>query len=420
MPPSLVKKSKPNNKSGLGQGRQLGLDSFFRPAAAISTGAGASAAKSISKSSPRKQRSPFPPNAPQTPSGSRIAVVLGSRPRTGPASEHRRVEEDAEDEKLTSDFQVISDLSPQFRRLVAQATQPISIAKPVPPRTTTTTTNESQPPAKRPRGRPKGYRPSLVRKGLQSSSGGPARTASAVASTLSSTTAADDGADARRRRNQAGTVSYIQPKRRGRPPKAPPLKPREVYESLKPNFIRFVCEWERCPAELHNLETLRRHLAVVHARQEPAAGCRYAKCATAHDATAGGHQPPSPGTGVTPTMTEDELRRHLEEVHVPPVLWQAGDGPSVTMTLYAPDDGSGSLPRYLFDKEGNQVTPSVREQKVEDVLTRQQNRRRLKALLLLRDQNLPSEEEDGDEMDEGGGTTHNYLSPMMTYKEGGR
>ncbi|KAL2759651.1 hypothetical protein ACRALDRAFT_1060345 [Sodiomyces alcalophilus JCM 7366] len=392
MPPSLGKQSK-FRKSGAGQGRQLALDSFFGIRAATGA-AGASAAKPTAKSSPLKRRSSFQPNAPQTPPGSRIAVVLGSRPSTGPASEHRLVEEDEDDTKLTPGFQVISDLSPQFRRLVAQSTQPISIAKPIPPTTTTTTTTSTtdvpQPPAKRPRGRPKGYRPSLARKGLQSG---------AAPSTLTSTTAISDGPDARRRRTDGSTVSYFQPKRRGRPPKPPPMKPREVYESLKPNFIRFICEWEGCRAELHNLATLRRHLEVVHAREDPAAGCRYARCATAHN-VGEEHQPVSPMTTRIKPMTKEELRRHLDEVHVLPVLWQAGDGPNVTMKPYAPDDGSGPLPRYLFDKEGRQITPSVRDQKVEDVLTRQQNRRKLKALLLVRDQNLPSEDEDGDNMDE--------------------
>lgn len=76
-----------------------------------------------------------------------------------------------------------------------------------------------------------------------------------------------------------------------------------------------------------------------------------------------------------------------------PIAWQVGDGPQVSLKRYAPDD-EAELPDYLFDKEGNQTTPSIRDQKEEDFLTWRNNRRKLKDLLLLKEQNMLSEEED--------------------------
>ncbi|CRK27631.1 hypothetical protein BN1708_014871 [Verticillium longisporum] len=91
------------------------------------------------------------------------------------------------------------------------------------------------------------------------------------------------------------------------------------------------------------------------------------------------------------------MRAHLEEVHMPPIVWQAGEGPVITAKKYIVDDATGELPRYLFDKTGVQVTPSVRDQQLEDIPTYRANRKKLRMLLLLRDQNLTSEVESGED-----------------------
>ncbi|GKT47001.1 uncharacterized protein ColSpa_07182 [Colletotrichum spaethianum] len=177
-------------------------------------------------------------------------------------------------------------------------------------------------------------------------------------------------------------------RRRGRPPKAPSPQPRTIYEGLNPHFNVFICEWKGCKAELHNFATLQKHVLVVHARNGPFA-CQWAKCAE--------QQPPHQFS------TSAHLKSHLEDLHMLPIAWQVGDGPQVSFKRYAPDDGT-ELPDYLYDKAGHQITPSIRDQKEEDFYTWRNNRRRLKELLLLRDQNMPSEGEDNgvEETVEGG------------------
>ncbi|OHE99220.1 hypothetical protein CORC01_05501 [Colletotrichum orchidophilum] len=289
---------------------------------------------------------------------SSFAVILESSPRkrTGTAAV-RTVEDDA-------DELVISDLSPQFRKLAAQAKLGVSLAKPALPEAikdepeVTSPGAATPPPQPRKRGRPKGFRPALMgnRASQEAAESGPRKL----------------------RPDRPKIGALYAGKRRGRPPKAASPKPRDIYESLNPHFNTYICEWKGCQAELHNFATLQKHVLIVHAKSV-AARCRWAKCAD--------RQPPRE------FPTPADLKSHLEDLHMLPIAWQVGDGPQVSFKRYAPDDGT-KLPDYLFDKAGNQITPSIRDQKEEDLYTWRNNRRKLKDLLLLRDQNLPSEDED--------------------------
>jgi hypothetical protein len=46
---------------------------------------------------------------------------------------------------------------------------------------------------------------------------------------------------------------------------------------------------------------------------------------------------------------------------------------------------------------GQQVTPSIKDQKLEDFATWKENRRKLKELLIQRDENLPDESSESSE-----------------------
>lgn len=95
-----------------------------------------------------------------------------------------------------------------------------------------------------------------------------------------------------------------------------------------------------------------------------------------------------------------ELERHVEDRHLLPFVWHVGDGPKNTITEYkvrTPDEEADDLPGYLFDEEGNQVTPSVLHQEFENDEERKERRRRLHRLLLERDRNAPEEEPMEDE-----------------------
>ncbi|APA15477.1 hypothetical protein SS1G_13404 [Sclerotinia sclerotiorum 1980 UF-70] len=153
------------------------------------------------------------------------------------------------------------------------------------------------------------------------------------------------------------------PKRRGRPPK----KPLEVEIPLpNPPFQIYGCEWDKCPAKLHNLDTLRMHLSKVHGKRENGMfNCLWKGCTKV--------QTPNDGSMSSSELrittkyrfeNEDDWKRHVEKKHVIRFAWHMGDGPRNSLDGPRKYDAS-ALPPYLFDKNGVQVTPSVKDQQIE-------------------------------------------------------
>jgi hypothetical protein len=127
-----------------------------------------------------------------------------------------------------------------------------------------------------------------------------------------------------------------------------------------PSFVPFLCEWENCVAELHNLETLRTHILTVHKKQQPPGSwnCLWNKC------TESGF------------VTKTEWQLHINDTHLVPFSWHMGDGPKATSTgtptkwkrlsltlLTELDSSPAQESPWLFDASGKQVTPSVRNRK---------------------------------------------------------
>lgn len=169
-------------------------------------------------------------------------------------------------------------------------------------------------------------------------------------------------------------------KRRGRPPREPSPSPLAIYETLGPQFVPFLCEWSGCKAELHNLETLERHVLIVHCRRKPAL-CLWAKCAE----------------GAVRFKNRRGLEKHVKMEHLVPLAWHVGDGPKVSLPRVLPPGDEEELPRYLFDEEGRQVTPSVRDQAVEDHAGWRARKQMLKAFLKDAWDTMPFEGESGEE-----------------------
>ncbi|KAK3943444.1 hypothetical protein QBC46DRAFT_377049 [Diplogelasinospora grovesii] len=175
-----------------------------------------------------------------------------------------------------------------------------------------------------------------------------------------------------------------QMKKRGRTVKNIPT-PRQIYLKLTPKYVPFICEWEGCLAELQNLETLRKHVDVVHGRESAERTCRWATCA-------------DPGQPPYRFKTAQEFERHIEQKHMAPIAYYVGDGPK-NSSHHQPVAGAGCmrgdadpLPAYLFDKDGvNQVTPSIKDQRYEDEEERKKRRLRLHRVVMQRDSNAPEE-----------------------------
>lgn len=170
-------------------------------------------------------------------------------------------------------------------------------------------------------------------------------------------------------------------KRRGRPPKAPPLTAREIYLRSNPKFPVFPCEWGGCPAQLQNFDFLRAHVFIVHGASGT---CRWGDCSSKHA-----------DEKRVPILDEDAFQKHMEKTHLRVTLWQRGDGPRNTSipTPWTPprtDSLRKRIPSYLCNGTGEQVTP-LATLEVESVEERKQRRVQLERMLQLRDDNAPPE-----------------------------
>ncbi|KFY10020.1 hypothetical protein V492_05256 [Pseudogymnoascus sp. VKM F-4246] len=127
------------------------------------------------------------------------------------------------------------------------------------------------------------------------------------------------------------------PKRRGRPAKEKAPE-RPLSRLSQPRYIPFLCEWRGCKAELMNLETLRKHVYVVHgkiisSKDFEAKPCLFAKCGKKSTSNAGDGEGDVEMGGVQQEEIygdEEGFRAHVEKAHIIPIAWHLGDGPRGT------------------------------------------------------------------------------------------
>ncbi|KAH6850901.1 hypothetical protein B0I37DRAFT_404633 [Chaetomium sp. MPI-CAGE-AT-0009] len=201
---------------------------------------------------------------------------------------------------------------------------------------------------------------------------------------------------------------------RRRPGRKPAPTARQVYLKLNPHFIAFRCEWEGCPAELQNLETLRKHLLVVHGR--PSRSSRSSPTSPSPSPTAQQQHTttlPCKWASCTsaPLNSRESFASHIETAHLLPFRWHVGDGPrnttpplqpapttttTTTTTITNNNSNNNPLPTYLFNAAGEQVTPSVAGQQIENEDDRKRRQARVNRVLVLRDQHAPDEPEYGE------------------------
>lgn len=122
------------------------------------------------------------------------------------------------------------------------------------------------------------------------------------------------------------TSSDLSQKKRGRHAKAPSdlvfLPPPE------PVFHPFLCEWKSCPAELHNLDTLKNHLFKVHSKKLSSGrySCLWADCGLPRKTIDVVTQVPKVVVINYQFKTRMELHNHFYQVHLMPFAWHMGDG----------------------------------------------------------------------------------------------
>ncbi|CAG8959278.1 hypothetical protein HYFRA_00013047 [Hymenoscyphus fraxineus] len=207
-----------------------------------------------------------------------------------------------------------------------------------------------------------------ARRDLQSSGDGPAKKRGRPFTTVE---AAEKAA---KKLKSTGTDSE-QPKKRGRP-----FAVDKLIEGPEPYFPVFYCEWKGCPAELHNLDTLRKHLHVLHKQRDKVTGmipCMFRKCANSHTAETNAFNIEGQASHAAEGSTlphsspvvfrkRSDWKEHLEKEHLTPIAWHLGDGPQVE--TFSPEPAEYDLRKnepWLFNSEGVQVIESVRGQKLE-------------------------------------------------------
>ncbi|CAO2650509.1 Nn.00g018010.m01.CDS01 [Neocucurbitaria sp. VM-36] len=123
-------------------------------------------------------------------------------------------------------------------------------------------------------------------------------------------------------------------------------------------YQSYQCKWQDCKADLHNLETLKKHVFKVHRKitDRNTLQCLWDDCGK----EVANH---GPMTNVmierhTPYSfdLESNWRNHIEQSHIRPLSWELGDGPASGLSEQADANESEA---YLSDAQGRQVTPRI-------------------------------------------------------------
>ena len=135
--------------------------------------------------------------------------------------------------------------------------------------------------------------------------------------------------------------NLYEPKRQqGRPRKSSPAS----HQQSIPKYPTYDCHWKDCPAKLHNLDTLKRHV-MRHAKEYELGPflCLWEGCVSAVSEDSSEKQSPR-------FKTLDQWENHMSSSHLYSVAKRFGDGPRVTPT-------SDNSDHYLSDTQGRMITP---------------------------------------------------------------
>jgi hypothetical protein len=211
--------------------------------------------------------------------------------------------------------------------VVIESAAPATFRKPENPPNGTSHIVESSSPAPRRLGRPpkKPSASSQIAAPSPKRIGRPPKALPSGADTL--------GNSARRKVGRPRIHPLSESKPRGRPRKS--VDPKQV----SPKFIPFLCEWKGCKAELHNLETLRKHIYTVHNKEQMSGAivCQWAKCGLTREVR-------DKRTLQSKVIHEEHdfadmevFKDHVEKAHLVPFAWHMGDGPrGSTLGIFTP------------------------------------------------------------------------------------
>ena len=111
----------------------------------------------------------------------------------------------------------------------------------------------------------------------------------------------------------------------GRPRKTPVSRGRHMSQ---PSYKIYRCLWEQCPAELHNLETLKKHVRKHRDKSETGLfPCLWANCYDGNTSVANGSQANSKRQRLK-FDSDIAWQVHMEAKHLNAVAWELGIGPA--------------------------------------------------------------------------------------------
>ncbi|KAG8627777.1 hypothetical protein KVT40_003650 [Elsinoe batatas] len=150
-------------------------------------------------------------------------------------------------------------------------------------------------------------------------------------------------------RPKSNMPSQSDMKRRGRPPAE---RQNREERAPSPRYNSYHCRWEQCNAELHNLDTLRKHVLKIHGIPfNKILTCRWTTCGAAHAPDTKG-KAPTQGHHEFPTI--DRWMTHVENAHILPLAQTLGDGPRSGLSDAYDSETSQA---YLSDASGRIITP---------------------------------------------------------------
>lgn len=86
---------------------------------------------------------------------------------------------------------------------------------------------------------------------------------------------------------------------------------KQTQQAPEPKYQIYACKWEKCKAELHNLDNLKKHILKVHEKKsnDGVWECAWQGCDDGGFADMG------------------EWMGHIDKAHLQPIAWKLGDGP---------------------------------------------------------------------------------------------
>ncbi|KAH8684538.1 hypothetical protein BGZ60DRAFT_523746 [Tricladium varicosporioides] len=174
------------------------------------------------------------------------------------------------------------------------------------------------------------------------------------------------------------------------------------YVEQESKYVAYKCEWKNCTAELHNLETLHKHVGKVHDKRSKDGlwSCQWKGCGERGlgyvDESV--HPMVHLKQGGYLFTCQENWENHFKEFHLPKIAWHQGDGPKASplgkkhgtfstrcrLELDADIDQDGKKQlkatdsAWLKDSTDKQVIPSVENQQLEEGDARKLNKQRFR------------------------------------------